>query len=120
MPVYDYKAKDSDGATITGAVEAPNDIVAQDTLKEKGLIVVNLNERKKTTLFQSSLGFFNRVPKKDVVLFARQLAVMISATVPIVQALRILVKQTSNITFKIIISEIADEVDGGAKLSASL
>lgn len=120
MPVYDYKAKDSAGATLTGAVEAPNDIVAQDTLKERGLTVVALNERKRHTLFQSSLGFFNRVPKKDVVLFARQLAVMISATVPIVQALRILVKQTSNITFKIIISEIADEVDGGAKLSSSL
>lgn len=120
MPVYDYKAKDSAGASITGAVEAPNDVVAQDTLKERGLTVVNLNERKRNTLFQSSLGFFNRVPKKDVVLFARQLAVMISATVPIVQSLRILVKQTSNITFKIIISEIADEVDGGAKLSSSL
>lgn len=120
MPVYDYKAKDSAGASITGAVEAPNDVVAQDTLKERGLTVVSLNERRKNTLFQSSLGFFNRVPKKDVVLFARQLAVMISATVPIVQALRILVKQTSNITFKIIISEIADEVDGGAKLSSSL
>lgn len=120
MPVYDYKAKDLDGMTITGAVEAPNDAVAQDTLKERNMIVIALNERKRGTLFQSSLGFFNRVPKKDVVLFARQLAVMISATVPIVQALRILVKQTSNITFKIIISEIADEVDGGAKLSASL
>lgn len=120
MPVYDYKAKDSAGATITGAVEAPNDIVAQDTLKERGMTVVSMNERKKNTLFQSSLGFFNRVPHKDVVLFARQLAVMISATVPIVQALRILVKQTTNITFKIIISEVGDEVDGGAKLSASL
>ena len=120
MPVYDYKAKDTTGGTITGAVEAPNDVVAQDTLKERGMTVVSLNERKRNTLFQSSLGFFNRVPKKDVVLFARQLAVMISATVPIVQSLRILVKQTSNITFKIIISEIADEVDGGAKLSASL
>lgn len=120
MPVYDYKAKDADGSTVTGAVEAPSDVVAQDTLKERNLIVVSLSERKRNTLFQSSLGFFNRVPRKDVVLFARQLAVMISATVPIVQALRILVKQTSNITFKIIISEIADDVDGGAKLSASL
>jgi type IV pilus assembly protein PilC len=120
MAVYDYKAKDTTGGTLTGAVEAPNEIVAQDTLKERGLTVIALNERKKNTLFQSSLGFFNRVPHKDVVLFARQLSVMISATVPIVQALRILVKQTTNITFKIIISEIADEVDGGAKLSASL
>lgn len=120
MAVYDYKAKDPDGATLTGAVEAPSEAVALDTLKERLLIVISLKERKRMTLFQSSLGFFNRVPRKDVVLFARQLAVMISATVPIVQALRILVKQTSNITFKIIVSEIADEVDGGARLSASL
>lgn len=120
MPVYDYKAKDKTGATHTGAIDAPNDAVAQDTLKEQGFVVVALNERRRSTIFQSSLSFFNRVPRKDVVLFARELAVMISATVPIVQSLRILVKQTSNITFKIIISEIADEVDGGAKLSASL
>ncbi len=120
MPVYDYKAKDPEGATVSGAVEAPSEAVAQDTLKERDLVVVTLKERKRSTIFQSSLGFFNRVPKKEVVLFARQLAVMISATVPIVQALRILVKQTTNITFKIIISEIGDEVDGGAKLSASL
>ncbi len=120
MPVYDYKAKDSTGVTHTGAIDAPNDVVAQDTLKERGLVVVALSERRHSTIFQSSLSFFNNVPRKDVVLFARELAVMISATVPIVQALRILVKQTSNISFKIIISEIADEVDGGAKLSASL
>jgi type IV pilus assembly protein PilC len=120
MPVYDYKVKDSQGGTLTGAVEAPNEIVASDNLKERGLTVVTLNERKKNTLFQASMSFFNRVPRKDVVLFARELAVMISATVPIVQALRILVKQTSNISFKIIISEVADDVDGGAKLSASL
>lgn len=120
MPVYDYKAKDIDGVTLTGAVEAPNEIVAQDTLKERNLTVVALAERKHSTIFQTSLSFLNRIPRKDVVLFSRQLAVMISATVPLVQSLRILVKQTSNITFKIIVSEVADEVDGGAKLSASL
>ena len=45
---------------------------------------------------------------------------MMTASVPIVQGLRILTRQTENVTFKIIISEIADEVDGGAKFSAAL
>lgn len=120
MPVFDYKAKDLDGKSVSGAVEAPSESVAQDVLKEKELVVLSINERKRLTLFQSSFGFLKRVPRKDVVLFARQLAVMISATVPIVQALRILVRQTESINFKIIISEIADEVDGGAKLSQTL
>lgn len=120
MAIFDYKAKDLEGQAVSGAVEAPSESVAQDVLKEKELVLLSLKERRRITLFQSSLGFLKRVPRKDVVLFARQLAVMISATVPIVQALRILVKQTENINFKIIISEIADEVDGGAKLSATL
>ncbi len=120
MAVFDYKARDREGASVVGAVEAPTENVAIDVLKEKDLIVLSLAERRKTTMFQSSLSFLNRVKVRDVVIFARQLAVMISATVPIVQALRILTRQTDNVTFKIIISEIADEVDGGAKLSSSL
>jgi type IV pilus assembly protein PilC len=120
MAIFDYKAKDKQGNTVVGAVEAPTENVATDVLKEKELIILSLSERRKTTLFQASIPFLNRVKIRDVVIFSRQLAVMISATVPIVQALRILTKQTENVTFKIIISEIADEVDGGAKLSSSL
>lgn len=120
MAVFDYKAKDLSGNTVTGIVEAPSEAVAQDVLKERDLVVLALGERKRLRLFQSSLGFLQRVPRRDIALFARQLAVMISATVPIVQALRILTKQTDNVHFKIIISEVADEVDGGAKLSATL
>ncbi len=120
MSIFEYKARDLDGKESAGVVDAPSEQVAQDVLKEKELVVISLRERRRMTLFQSSFGFMKNVPRKDVVMFARQLAVMISATVPIVQALRILVKQTDNVNFKIIISEVADEVDGGAKLSATL
>ncbi len=120
MPTFEYNAKDSLGSDQTGIVEAPNESLAQDTLREKGLFVISISERRKKALFQSSFNFFNQIPRRDVAIFSRQLAVMISATVPIVQALRILVRQTENVAFKIIISEIADEIDGGAKLSATL
>jgi len=120
MAIFEYKARNIDGKVSIGAVDAPSEQFAQDVLREKELSVISLKERRQITLFQSSLGFLNRVPRRDIVMFARQLAVMISATVPIVQALRILVKQTDTVNFKIIISEIADKVDGGAKLSATL
>lgn len=120
MAIFDYRAKDRDGQSVRGAIEAPSEAVASDLLREQNLIILGLAERKRSGLFQTSLAIFNRVPRKAVVVFARQLAVMISATVPIVQALRILVRQTEHVTFKIIISEVADEVDGGAKLSSTL
>ena len=67
-----------------------------------------------------NFSFLNRIKNKDVVVFSRQLAVMASASVPIVQALKILVDQTENDKLKVIISEVADEVDGGAKLSQAM
>lgn len=120
MAIFDYKAKDSQGRTVAGAVEAPIEDLAADILRERNLFVLSLHERRKKSFAQTYLGFLNRIPVREIVVFSRQLAVMISSNVPIVRALRTLIKQTSNVTFKVIISEIADEVDGGAKLSVTL
>ena len=71
-------------------------------------------------MMQNPLNVFNRVKSKGLVIFARQLAVMINANVPIVRSLKILLRQTENVKFKVILSDVLDEVEGGAKLSAAL
>ena len=50
-------------------------------------------------------------------LFSRQFSVLISATVPVVQALKIMIKQTENITLKKALQDVADRVNGGLRLS---
>lgn len=117
MAIFEYKAKNQQGGEAVGVVMAPSENVAYGILKDKDLVVINLKERKKSAIFQSPLKFLKRVKAKEIVIFSRQFAVMISASVPIVRALRVLVKQTENAQFKSIISDMADEVDGGAKLS---
>lgn len=98
--------------------EAENEQEIIDLLEEKGLILVNL---KTVTQDKSNVNFIvsllNRVKTKDLVIFSRQFAVMLKAAVPIVKALRILVKQTKNPKLQIILIEVADNVDGGMKLS---
>jgi len=120
MPLFDYRAKDLEGQTIEGAVEAASEQAALDELSERNLTPVFLQERTQKSVWQVSLKFLNRINAKDLVVFSRQLAVMVAATVPLVQSLRILTKQTQNETLKIIVSEVGDEVEGGAKLSAAL
>ena len=120
MPLFDYRAKDLEGQTIEGAVEAASEQAALDELSERNLTPVFLQERTQKSVWQVSLKFLNRINAKDLVVFSRQLAVMVAATVPLVQSLRILTKQTQNETLKIIISEVGDEVEGGAKLSAAM
>jgi type IV pilus assembly protein PilC len=118
--LFDYKAKDTTGMTVQGAVEAPTMKVAADLLKDRNLVILSLMERKKPIVFGSLTGLINRVPKRDIVIFSRQLSVMVSSTVPIVRALRTLVLQTQNVPFKVIIADLADEVEGGARFSAVL
>ncbi len=120
MQFFDYKARDPQGRLLEGVVEAPSLDVAEGLLRERDIIVLSLRQGRKKVLFQGTLSFLNRVPYRDVVIFARQLAVMISAGIPIVRALRVLSKQVSNTTFRMIIEEIAQDVDGGAKLSSTL
>lgn len=120
MSVFDYKAKDQEGATVEGGVIAPNENIAYNILRDRNLFVILLREQKRSHIVESLLSYFNRVKDKEVVIFSRQLSVMISASVPIVRALRTIVHQTKNDNFKVIISDLADEVDGGAKLSATM
>lgn len=118
MPLFNYRATTQEGQEVEGAVEAPSENVASSILSDRGLIILYLEEGKRKRM-ELDLPFLNRIKPKDIVMFSRQLAVMSSATVPIVQALRILVEQTEQRRMKKIISEVADEVDGGAKLSQS-
>ena len=120
MPVFQYKATNNTGEQLEGMIEAPSEGVAATMLSDRGLIILSLGEGHKKLSGDINLPFLNRIKVKDIVIFSRQLAVMASANVPIVQALKIIKDQTENIRMQKIVSEIGDEVDGGAKLSQSL
>jgi type IV pilus assembly protein PilC len=119
--LFDYRARDKTGKIMRGAVEAEGEAVALDILKDQGFSVISLEIKKGGWLKTlKEIRLFAHVSIRDLVIFSRQLSVMISADVPVVQALRILIKQTVNPTLKEIVTDLADEVEGGAKLSSAL
>ena len=119
MPYFRYRAKNKQNETVEGVVQAAGQGVAAGILDDQGLTIVSLRVEQ-LNIFRQSLKIFNRIRAKDLVIFSRQLSVTISANIPLVQGLRILIAQTDSPTFKMMISEIADDVEGGAKLSAAL
>lgn len=119
MAIYKYRARTNDGRVTQGAVEAVTESDAAELLSEKGLIVLALSETSQKSGRSWNINIGN-VKHKDLVIFSRQLSVMISATVPIVQSLRILAQQTVNPLFIEKIIEMADDVDGGMRLSDAL
>ncbi|PIY78506.1 MAG: hypothetical protein COY82_02135, partial [Parcubacteria group bacterium CG_4_10_14_0_8_um_filter_35_7] len=96
MPFFEYRARDKKNRITTGVVEAPSISAADKILAGQGWLVLSVKKRKKTAHLEDYLKFLNRVSTRDLVAFSRQFAVMIAANLPVVQALRVLVKQTTN------------------------
>lgn len=119
MPVYNFKATNEDGDLVSGAVESEDESSALALIKEEGYVPVSIAESK-VALSQINIDFLQRVKPKDIVVLSRQLAVMVDASLPLVEALKILVKQTPNPKLQKIISNVADDVEGGTRLSVAL
>lgn len=121
---FTYQAKNPQtGQVFQGQVEANSENDASQALAEQGLVVILL-EKQESTLgkisFKALFGFKKKVNRKDIVVFARQLSVMISASLPLVQALRIVSEQIDKPAFQKIVIDVADEVESGVKLSAAM
>ncbi len=98
-------------------VEAGSEEIAHDIVAERGLDLVALSEMSAPSRLSLTMNIVGRIKSKDIVVMSRQLSVMTSANVPIVQALKILVDQTTHPRLKTVISEISDQIEGGARLS---
>lgn len=118
--IFKYKVKDQSNQLIKGEVEAQDEAGAAEILKSRGFNILSLTSNDQASIWLSFLKFFRRIPTKDLVVFSRQLAVMVSANMPIVKSLRVLADQTVNRNLQAAIIDIANEVDGGAKLSMAL
>ncbi len=119
MPVFEYKAKNQAGEVQEGLVEAASEEAVAVLLGDKNLSVVSITAKEEAGLGGISLTL-TKVKTKDLVVFFRQLSVMVEANLPIVKAMRILTRQTDNRYLKAVIASIADEVEGGAKLSQAM
>ncbi len=120
MGTFSYKAKNSQGGIKTGSVEAGSIVKAAEALHGAGLTVLSLTPERGGMDLDKYLTIFNRVSKKEIVIFSRQLATLINAKVPIIQAFEILLSQLSNRTLKKTISEMMAEVEGGKSLSEAV
>ena len=119
MPTFYYQATDKSGKVKKGEVSASSENAAVSLLQAHRLVITSLEEKKEMSL-EVRLRSLLKVSPKDLVVFSRQLACMISAGVPIVQALTALSRQPGNLKFRDIISKIRDSVNAGEKLSDAI
>ncbi len=116
---FNYQARTQEGQIQTGVVEASSREAALTLLQKYGLYVTFF-EVSKVPFYAKRIEISQRISRKDVVIFSRQLAIMFKSNVPVVEALQTLSNQTKNQNFKEKILKISEKVEGGTSLSVSL
>lgn len=123
MATFEYTARDKTGKEITASMEAPSKDALVTQLREQGLMVSSVEEKKSQAVVRKKSGFTlfgGRVNLRHLSIFCRQFATMINAGVSLVRCLDVLEQQTDSARLKEVIREIEAEVEGGATLSRSM
>lgn len=120
MPTFKYSAKDADGKTISDTMESSNRQAVVDYLREKKLVILNIEEKTKTAKLFLPFLSGKKVKLDDLVVFSRQLATMVDAGIPLVSAFDILGEQAEQPNLKNILLKVRDDIQTGDSLSDSL
>ena len=120
MANFTYKALDQRGTSATGEIEGESKAAAAAALRNRGLTVLDLNEVK-TGLAQMDIGgALTRIKPKDITVFSRQFATMVSSGLSMLRCLYVLEEQTENKKLAAVIGQIKDDVEAGISLSDAL
>jgi len=119
MPVFQWVGTNRKKETRKGEMEAANEAAVRSNLMRLRITPSKIKKKPKD-LFENVSWLQPKVKEKDIILFARQFSTMIDAGLPIIQCLEILYTQQGNKTFKRMIKEIKEQVEGGATLAEAL
>jgi type IV pilus assembly protein PilC len=117
---FKYQAKTKDGEMQVGFVEAGDRDSASSILASHDLFILSIESVETPGFFDRIASLLNRVRRKDMVIFARQLATLLEARLPLNNALKILHKQASNKLLKEAIYQVVEDVDAGLSFSQAL
>lgn len=119
MPVYVWQGQDRRGANQKGEMEAVDQAAVTLQLRRMQIKPAKIKKKPKD-LFENLPFLQPKVHTSDVVVFARQFSTMINAGLPLIQCLDILQAQQENKTFKKMLRQIKETVEGGSTLADAL
>ena len=113
MPAYSYTAINQDGAKKKGILSAESEREARKLVKDLKLTPLKVSESK-------DLGKTLKIKDKDIVIMTRQLATLLEASTPIVEALNITANQLQNKNLVYILYSLKEDIVQGKRLGSSM
>ncbi|MGH7181596.1 MAG: type II secretion system inner membrane protein GspF, partial [Nitrospiraceae bacterium] len=129
MPVYQYKGYRNDGGAATGIIDAESPKIARVKLRKVGVFPTDMVEQGSATAGSTAgisgrpsagIGRSPALSTTDVAMMTRQLATLLVAGLPLVDAIGVMVDQTEKKSVKGLMADIREQIRGGASYSSVL
>jgi type IV pilus assembly protein PilC len=108
---FSWEGRDRAGKILKGDMRASGEAVVQSVLRRQGIAVVKVKRQR--------AGLGGKISDKDITLFTRQLATMMKAGVPLLQAFDIVGKGHSNPAVARLLLDVKTEVETGSALATA-
>lgn len=118
MPLYEYEAKTTQGLIVRGKLDAADEAAVMVNLRGKNCYPIMIKPYKEA--LNIDLDNFKKISLKDISIFCRQFAFMVSSGISILRALELLKEQTDNAKLRKILGEVYSDVQKGKTISDSM
>ncbi|HMN92555.1 MAG TPA: type II secretion system F family protein [Hydrogenophaga sp.] len=109
--VFEWEGKDRNGKTVRGETRAGGENQVLAALRRQGIVPSKVKKRR--------MSSGRRIRPKDIAIFTRQLATMMKAGVPLLQAFDIVGRGNPNPSVTKLLNDIRSDVETGTSLSAA-
>lgn len=117
--LFNYQITTKEGQPQSGSIDAPNIDMAIAALQRREFVIVSIEPSIKPSFF-ASLGLFQRVNSREVVILSRQLATLVEAKVSIVSAFRLVATESGNPILSGVLVNVTDDIKSGVSIAEAL
>src|SRR6202163_4718565 len=116
MAKFRFTAITPDGSTVAGTEDAVTASLARRALIQRDLAPVEVIEKKSILKFEITR---EKVPRRELMYFSRQLAVFMKAGIPVLEALEVMTEELDNKAFQRTLAEMSDSLRAGETFASA-
>src|SRR6266550_5912586 len=120
MSAFAFRAVDLAGVAARGEMEASSKTAVSEQLRQRGLIVLDIAEKREAFKLESMFQRFKSVNLRAIAVFSRQFATLIASGMPMLRSLYTLEEQTEDEMLKKAIIAVREGVESGSSVAQAM
>jgi type IV pilus assembly protein PilC len=120
VSTFAFRAIDLAGVAARGEMDASSKSVVSEQLRQRGLIVLDISEKRESLKVESILQRFKSVNLRALAVFSRQFATLIASGMPMLRSLYTLEQQTQDDMLRDAIIAVRENVESGSSIAQAM